>query len=80
MADLKKGVVFLEVSESLDPKHNGIEKMTARRFNTSYSRSIIFEDLSGLKFSYTIEKPFSVKNIMTFLNSKFNNVKWIKKL
>ena len=77
MANLSKGVVFLEVSNCLDPKHAGISKITARRFNTSYSRSILFEDLSGLKFSYTIEKPFSVKNIFAFLNSKFKTIKII---
>lgn len=77
MANLSKGVVFLDVSNCLDPKHADIDKITARRFNTSYSRSIFFEDLSGLKFSYTIEKPFSVKNILEFLCSKFKIIKII---
>lgn len=78
MTDLKKGVIFLEVSECLEPKYKNVNKITAKRFITSYSRSILFEDLSGLKFSYTIEKPFSVKNIINFLNSKFENVKIIQ--
>ena len=77
MADLKKGIVFLEVSESLDLRHKAINKITAKRFKTSYSRCILFEDLSGLQFSYTIKKPFSIKNIMEFLNSKFKEVKII---
>jgi hypothetical protein len=77
MTNLSKGVIFLRVSESLDPKYENIKEITARRFRTSYSRCILFEDLSGLKFSYTIEKPFSVKNILEFLNSKFKKVKTI---
>lgn len=75
MADLKKGVVFLEVSESLEPKYKNIIKITAKRFCTNYSNSIIFEDLSGLIFSFTIQKPFSNKNIINFLTSKFKKVK-----
>jgi hypothetical protein len=74
MNNLSKGVVFLQVSEPLDPKNKNIKHITARRFKTSYSRCILFEDLSGLKFSYTIEKPFSAKNILEFLNSKFKEV------
>jgi hypothetical protein len=77
MNNLSKGVVFLRVSEPLDPKNKNIKDITARRFKTSYSRCILFEDLSGLKFSHTIEKPFSVKNILEFLNSKFKEVKII---
>ena len=75
MADLTKGIVFLEVSKSLDPKHQNVNKINARRFNSSYSKSIIFEDSSGLQFSYTIEKSFSIKNITDFLACKFRNVK-----
>lgn len=77
MIDLKKGIVFLEVSESLNHKYGDVNKITAKRFKTSYSRCILFEDYSGLKFSYTIKKPFSIKNIMEFLNSKFKEVKII---
>jgi hypothetical protein len=77
MTDLKKGVIFLEVSECLEPKYKNINKITAKRFITRYSRSILFEDLSGLEFSYTIEGNFSTKNILNFLDSKFRNIKII---
>jgi len=74
MNNLKKGVVFLRVSGCFSPKHQSIKKITAKRFVTRYSRSILFEDLSGLEFSYTIEGNFSTKNILNFLDSKFRNV------
>lgn len=77
MTGLKKGIIFLEVSEPLDFRYIAVNKITAKMFKTSYSRYILFEDLSGLQFSYTIEKPFSIKNIMKFLNSKFKEVKII---
>jgi len=73
--ELKKGVIFLEVSGSLSPKYKGITKITARRFRTNYSNCIMFEDMSGIDFSFTIEKPFSTKNIIDFLTLKFKKVK-----
>ena len=77
MNNVNKGVVFFRVSKPLNPKHKNIKEITARRFRTSYSRCILFEDSSGLEFSYTIEKHYSLKNIIEFLNSKFKQVKII---
>jgi hypothetical protein len=61
-------------------KVDNSEMICAKRFTSDGVQSIIFIDVKtdGLKFSHTITKPFSIKNIESFLKSKFLNIKRIK--
>ena len=53
------------------------EIICAKRFISERVQSILFIDVKtdGLRFSHTITKSFSIKNIEQFLKTKFLEIK-----
>jgi len=67
---LKRGIIVFLVNKPINEKHIGVTKIIV----TKYLEYINFQDETGLIFSHSIQKSYTIKNIKTYLLNYFNSV------